>query len=210
MKKLFLIICLGASLVGNANAQEPNASVKIRTVNFKRCAEQSKIGKQEQVSFEAIKKQMETVLLDKEKALNEMAAKFEDVDFMDGLSTEAEVELKKKFRTQSQEFAQLQQQYVQALQQTNFKIIQKLSTAVAKAANEAAQKSKLDMVVNDEVAFFASPSLDVTNEVVVIMDQQFEKEAQNPEHQNQPATNASTKKDGKYPEQQQNQPVIKK
>lgn len=190
MKKLFCIMCLAAALMGNANAQEPNSSVKIRTVNFKKCAEQSKIGKQEQTSFEAIKKQMETVLLEKEKSLNEMAAKFEDVDFMDGLSSEAEVELKRKFRAQSQEFAQLQQQYVQALQQTNFKIIQKLSSAVAKAANEVAQKSKVDMVVNDEVAFFTAPSLDISSEVVTIMDLQFEREAKNPEQQNAPETKA--------------------
>lgn len=179
MKKVyFTIIFLITSLAAlNVQALESNAPAKVRTVNFKKCVEQSKVGKQEQASFEAIKKQMETVLVEKEKVLNEMAAKFEDPDFLDGLSAEAETELKRKFRALSQEFAQLQQQYVQALQQTNFKIVQKLTTAVSKAATEAAQKQKIDLVVNEEnAAFFVSPNLDISSDVVSIMDQHLEKE----------------------------------
>ena len=46
------------------------SSLRIAVVNFKKCVEQSKQGKQEQSSFEAMKKQMESVLAEKEKSLN--------------------------------------------------------------------------------------------------------------------------------------------
>lgn len=150
---------------------------KIRTVNFKACVEKSKLGKQEQATFEALKKQMENSLAEKEKALNEMAAKFEDPDYLDSLSADAETEIKRKFRHLNQEYTQLQSQYMQALQQTNFKVVQKLTENVTKAAAEVAKQESLDLILNDEGAFFSSPTLDVSPKVVVIMDQTFDKEA---------------------------------
>lgn len=177
-KKMIALALAMCCLVLQAQAAEPSPSpIKVRVVNFKKCAENSKLGKQEQTSFEAVKKQMENVLTEKEKVLNDMASKFEDPDYLDGLSPEAETEMKRKFRTLNQEYSQLQQQYIQALQQTNFKIVQKLSEAVSKAASVVAQQNRLDLVVNDETSFFAAPNLDISNEIITIMDQQLEKEA---------------------------------
>lgn len=156
------------------NQMTNNKPLNIRTVNFKKSVEQSKMGKQEQSSFDALKKQMESVLGEKEKTLNEMAAKFEDPDYLDSLSADTETELKRKFRSLSQEFSLLQNQYFQSLQQTNFKIVQKLTETVGKAANEVAKQKQYDFILNEEAAFFASPQLDVTSEVVVVMDRLFD------------------------------------
>ncbi|MFQ5729127.1 MAG: OmpH family outer membrane protein, partial [Waddliaceae bacterium] len=82
---------------------------KIGLVNFKACVEKSKFGKQEQDNFEALKKQMEGVLEEKEKTLSEISTKFNDPDYLDSLSSEAEAELKHKFRSLNQELAQHQQ-----------------------------------------------------------------------------------------------------
>lgn len=176
----FAALCIATA--ANAADARPanNNATKVRVVNFKRCAEQSKFGKQEQTSFEAVKKQMETVLTDKEKTLNDMAEKSEDPDYLDSLSPEAETEMKRKFRTLNQEYAQLQQQYIQALQQTNFKIVQKLSESVAKAANAVAQQMGVDLVLNDEVTFFVAPGLDISSEVIVMLDKLFDQEASKP------------------------------
>ncbi|MBA3957725.1 MAG: OmpH family outer membrane protein [Parachlamydiaceae bacterium] len=177
MKLYSMILTAAVLLIVPVTAAEAPANVKVRVVNFKKCAEHSKLGKQEQASFEAVKKQMETVLSEKEKILNEMATKFEDADFLDSLSPEAETEMKRKFRTLNQEYSQLQQQYIQALQQTNFKIVQKLSEGVAKAATTVAQQLKIDLILNDEFAFFAAPGLDVSNEIIAALDQIFDQEA---------------------------------
>lgn len=154
----------------------PTRQLKIAVVNFKTCVEKSKIGKQEQGTFEAMKKQMEAILADKEKSLNEMAGKLSDADYLDSLSPDAETELKRKFRAVSQELSQSQQQYLQTLQQANVKIIQKLAETIGKASQKVAKDLKLDYVLNEDGAFFYSPDLDVSNQVVVEMDVIYEKE----------------------------------
>lgn len=143
-------------------------------VNTKTIIEESKFGKQEQASFDSLRKQMENVLEEKEKELNEMANKFNDPDYLDTLSVEAETEIKRKFRTQSQEFQEKQNQFMQALQQANMKIMQQLGESIAKASAEIAKNMKLDAVFNYETTFFAQDTLDISGEVIKVMDKQFE------------------------------------
>lgn len=153
-----------------------NKPLKIAVVNFKTCVENSKMGKQEQANFESLKKQMEAVLEEKEKALNDMAAKFNDPDYLDSLSAEAETEIKRKFRAQSQELSANQNQYMQILQQTNMKVIQKLTESASEASKKYAQDNKIDLILNEE-SFYYSPDLDVSKEIIAMMDKQFDKEA---------------------------------
>jgi len=160
----------------NPSAPAANKQVRIGVVNFKQCVENSKLGKQEQGNFESLKKQMETVLADKEKTLNDMAEKFNDSDYLDSLSPEAETELKRKFRGLNQEISQQQQQYMQTLQQTNFKVIQKLNEQVTKAASAVAKQENLELVLNEEASFFYGPTLDISSKIIALLDSEFEKD----------------------------------
>lgn len=153
------------------------AAPKMGTINFKLCVEESKMGKQEQASFEAMKKQMENVVEEKEKVLNDLATKLNDPDQLDLMSPEAETELKRKFRALSQELNQIQQQYYQTLSQANMKIVQSLSETVTVAAEKVAKDLKLDLVLNDETCFYSNPSLDISPKIVAEMDQMFDKGA---------------------------------
>lgn len=166
-------LCSAANAPQSTEAATP---IKIRIVNFKSCVEQSKLGKQEQSAFEALKKQMESVLEEKEKALNEIATKFNDPDYLDSLSPEAETELKRKFRALNQEINQQQSQYYQALTQTNAKVVQKLNEIVTKMATEYAKKNNIDLVLSEE-NFYYSPDLDISSKIIAMMDEAFEKEA---------------------------------
>ena len=103
-------------------------------VNFATCITDSKMGKEEQSSFENLKKQMTAHLEDTEKQINELAAKFNDPDYMDGLSPEAEDELKNKIRTLNEELGRFQNQYYQVLNQANMKIMQSISTNINTAS----------------------------------------------------------------------------
>jgi outer membrane protein len=167
-----MLLCSAAEPAGtvatSSNAQ--NKTQKIAVVNFKTCVEKSKIGQKEQANFDSMKKQMESMLLEKEKALNEIATKFNDIDYLDSLSTDAEAELKNKFRTLNTEFNQTQNQFYQALSQTNMKIVQKLTDAITKAANDHAKKNQIDIVLNEDSSFFISPALDISSEIVKILD----------------------------------------
>jgi outer membrane protein len=177
-----LVLCAAAvavvpTTVEGASTAPTSRPLSIGFANFKTVVEQSKVGKQEQATFDGMKKQMESILSEKEKALNEMATKFNYVDYLDALSPEAETELKRKFRAQSQEYQQQQQQYYQSLQQANYKILEKLADAVAKAAKEVAKENKLDVIYNQEGAFYYAPEFDVSSLIVAKMDVLFEKEA---------------------------------
>lgn len=153
------------------------ADIKIGVVNFRKVVENSKQGKQQQATFEGMKSQMESLLQEKEKTLKEFATKLNDADYVDGLAPDAENELKFKYRSLSQEMAQAQQQFLQTLQQANVKIVQMLTEEVTKVASEVAQAQNLDLVLNEDSAFFAKSSLELSDKVIQKMNENFDREA---------------------------------
>lgn len=159
-------------------AFDQSKPLRIALVNFKTCVEKSKMGLKEQASFDAMKKQMEAILEEKEKALTEVATKFNDIDYLDSLSPDAEAELKRQFRTLNQEFSTQQGQFYQTLSQTNMLVVQKLTEAVTKACEEVAKNLKLDVILNEESCFFADGKIDISLKVVEVLDRMFEKESQ--------------------------------
>ena len=172
MKRKFiptLLIALGLSTAAFTAEAAPNFGI----VNFGTCVSDSKLGKQEQASFESLKKQMATLLEDTEKQLNELAAKFNDPEYLDGLSPEAEEELKNKFRTLNEELSRYQNQYYQVMNQANMRIVQTLSTSINAASEKVAKDKKLTMVVNKDAFFYYNPVLDVTTTVITEMDKNF-------------------------------------
>lgn len=150
-----------------SHPSDAQQSFKIGIVNTKKCLENSKLGKQEQANFEQMKKQMETVLQEKEKQLEEIESKLNDDDYMDSITDEVASELKRKKRTIRNEGMQLQSQYMQTLQQTNVKIIQKLTEVIAKASAQVAKEGVhgqlLDVIFTDEACTFYSPRLDISD-----------------------------------------------
>ena len=61
---------------------------------------------------------MASLLEDTEKQINELATKFNDPEFLDALSPEAEEELKNKFRSLNEDLNRYQNQYYQVLNQS--------------------------------------------------------------------------------------------
>lgn len=170
----FLFTALVASLVAMAPEAE---AAGYGFVNFKEIIEKSKLGKQEQATFDALKTQMEKVLQEKDKELSELAAKFNDPDYMDSLSPEAENELKHKLRLLSQELEGRQQQFVQALQNAQAKIMQKIAESVVKSSEKIAKDKQLDAVFNQDAAFWSSNN--ISADVIKEMDLNFQPENKN-------------------------------
>lgn len=167
----------------SADAAIPSSKqqgVRIGVVNTKKCLEDSKLGKQEQANFEKMKNQMQSTLQEKEKTLEEIESKLNDEDYMDSISTETELELKRKKRAISNEGRQLQGQYMEMLQHANMKIIQKLTEAIAKASQQVASESTgagaIDVIMTDEACTYYMPSLDVSDRVIAKMDLLFDAE----------------------------------
>lgn len=171
------------SASNSMNVAAPNQnfqSLRIGIVNTKKCLEESKLGKLEQANFEKMKQQMESVLQEKEKALEEIESKLNDDDYMDSISDDAASELKRKKRNIRNDGMQLQNQYMQSLQQANVKIIQKLTETIAKAsaqvAKDASNGQPIDVIFTDEACTFYSPHLDVSDRVVIKMNSIFDAE----------------------------------
>lgn len=171
-----------------AQQQQPNyaqnqnsaQSLRIGTVNTKKCLEESKLGKQEQSNFEKMKQQMESVLQEKERELEDVESKLNDDDYMDSISDEAASELKRKRRSIRSDGAQLQSQYMQTLQQANMKIIQKLTDYIAKASAAVAKDSssgpQIDIIFTDEASTYYTPRLDVSDRVIAKMNMMYDTE----------------------------------
>ncbi len=173
-RKLLLVTAclLGLTTMGRVSAAEPKQSIGI--VNFANCVTDSKMGKQEQASFETMKKQMGKSLEELEKQIGEISAKFNDQEYLESLNPKAEEELKTKFRTMNEELAKNQNQFYQLLNQANMRIIQMIQGQINTAAEKIAKDKKLTMVVNKEAVFFYSPTLDITQDVIVEMDHMFD------------------------------------
>jgi len=168
-RHFFLSLLAATGLTSGAFAADTTMGI----VNFASCVSDSKLGKQEQNSFESLKKQMSSLLEDTEKQLQELATKFQDQEFLDGLSPEAEAEMKNKFEALNQDLQRYQNQYYQVMNQANMRVIQSLNGAISQAAEKVAKDKKLGMVVNKEACFFYLPGLDITADVIAEMDKTF-------------------------------------
>lgn len=177
MKKILLSTCFAVCLAVGLQAVDS----KIAVVDFKNCVENSKLGKSEQSNFEALKKQMETVLEDREKQMQDIMGKLNDLDYLDSISQEAEHELKRKAKQFQQEAGQQQQQFYQALQQANYKIVQDVSQEIQKASKVVAKKKNLDLILNSEVTFYSGQSLDISKDVIKEMDMNYDATAEDRE-----------------------------
>lgn len=178
MKNKFVLVLL-ASLGLSAGAFAANAAntqSSIGVANFTTCIQDSKYGKKEQESFEALKKQMATLLEDTEKQLREISAKFNDAEYLDGLSPDAEEELKVKFGTLNQELARYREQYYQVLNQANMRIMESMNTHISAASEKVQKDKKLDAIANKQAFFSINNHLDVTALVIKEMDKQFEED----------------------------------
>ncbi len=174
MKKFGTILAVAALALCAGKLAAADLSVGL--VNFKVCVEKSKQGQQEKNAFEAMKNQMTSTLEKTDKELEAIAKKLEDQDYMDGLSPTAEEELKLKFQSLSQDFSRYQNQYYQLLNQANYKMLQTMHDEVSVAAEKVRAAKKLSLILSEESTFAYSPSLDYTQDVIKVMDKQFEAE----------------------------------
>jgi outer membrane protein len=171
MKTRHLFVVLVAVACGLAAAPATTtAAPKVGLVNFKKIIELSSLGKQEQEMYENMKKQIEKVLTDKEKEFNDLTKKLQDEDFKESQSADALKKMQDNYRQLGQELAQGQSQYYQAMQQANYRILQRVAEVVAKASETVAGTKGLDLVLNDDNAFYHAASLDITQDVISEMD----------------------------------------
>lgn len=173
-KKFFSAALLATFVAGSAIAAENTLT---GVVNFTTCITDSKCGKKEQESLESLRKQLSSIMENTEKELKELAAKFEDTEYLDSLSPKAEEELKMRFQALQEELGRSQNQFYQVLNHANYQMVQKVSNSISVAAKQVAEKNKIDYIINKEACFYIRPDLDVTVQVISEMDRKFDLDA---------------------------------
>ncbi len=183
IKRFISIVILLLAFSTSAFAIDTRPFIGI--VNFMTCITDSKYGKNEQEQLENIKKQWSSLIEETEKELNEITSKFDDQDYLDSLSPEAEEQLKVKQQTLNQDLMKYQNQLYQILNQANYFFIQKMSNNISKASEVIAQDKKLDIVLNKEACFYNNPKIDITDLVIKEMDKNFDKEKETAKNETQ-------------------------
>jgi outer membrane protein len=172
MKKRYLVTAFIL-----AGLQLCAAEQKVGIVNMENIFMETKLGKQEQASFETMRKQFASLLEDTEKQLRDLHEKLSDKDTLDGLSPEAEAEMKNTFAQKNDEMGRYQQQYSQFLQQGQHRLMQSIFGGITQASEKLAAAKGYTMILNKQMCFYSAPTLDVTADMVKEMDKNFEDEA---------------------------------
>lgn len=168
MKKLLTALTLSlASFSLSAN------EVKVGVVNFNQCITDSKLGKQEQASFEAVRKQFINLIEDTDKQIKDLSAKLENPDYLNAITPEAEAEIKQKLNVLNEDMARYNQQYYQVFNQGQYKLAQTIFDSIKTASETVAAKQNLSMIINKEACFFNIPTLDLTSSVIAEMDKNY-------------------------------------
>lgn len=171
MKKIkFLLIALATITFAKDN------SISIGIVNFAKCITDSQIGKNEQKNLENVKTQWDTLINETNEDLANINSKLENPEYLEGISPQTEEEMKMKKEMLTKDLKKYESQLYQVLNQTQFAIVQKMSTQINKASEELAKKNNLKIILNAETCFYNIASLDITNDVIKILDANFEKE----------------------------------
>lgn len=162
----------------SATSFSSQQSLKVGVINTRRCMEEAKASKHERTNLEKMKSQMESVLKDKEKAIQSIQSKLQDEDYMDSLSDEAERELKHKRKTLMEEGMELNKQFVDTLENANMKIVQSLIEQISKICKEIAvdPTQPLDIIFTSEACTYYGEQLDITDRVLAKLDARFDAE----------------------------------
>lgn len=151
---------------------------RIGVLNTRKCLEESKASKQERVNLDKMKTQMESVLKDKEKAIQGIQSKLQDEDYMDSISEDAERELKHKRKVLMEEGMELNKQFVETLENANMKIVASLVEQITKISKEIAQDpaQPLDLILTNEACTYFNDKMDITSKVLAKLDSIFDAE----------------------------------
>ena len=174
LHKLFIAAIASSSLCWSASLPaDESTQYSVGVVNFRKCAESSKQGKEEIAALEETKKQISKFRDGKVEELESIVAKLQDPDFIDSIAEEEESKLKERFQHLNQELSQFENQYFQMLHQASAEFEKSISVSINEASKSVANDQGLSLIVRNDICSFYGDSLDVTNEVVAIMDNDF-------------------------------------
>lgn len=151
----------------------PVDAADLGVVDAMRCLKDTKQGQEQEAKVKALQDKMVKVLKDKETSLNELAQKFTP-EYLDSISDDEEAQMKEKFQTMGRELQSYESNYYQTMQRAQKTMQQTMVESIKDATAEIAKKRGLSHVINDDFLLFYEDSLDVTDEVITLMNDTYE------------------------------------
>lgn len=168
--------CAALPTYAASESEGSSKAFQLGVVNFKTCAENSKIGKQEQNAIEAMHKQLVGNLEKMEKEFVELNNKLQDPDFRDSLSPEAEGQLSQQRQKLADDLASGRNQFYQMMNQAQYKLMQVMGMHISRASQIVAKREALDMVVTEDACFYFTPTRNLTTQIITEMDRLYDEE----------------------------------
>lgn len=176
MKKHFILSLVAALGLASTGFAANNTAASAGVLNSATCVTESKYGKQEQQTIESIKGQYDQLIEDRKVKLKEVTDNLSNPDYMDALSQEAEDELRAEESALNEELMRYENFFIQTMQQAQMRLWQNVYSHINTASSEVAKKKDLNMIVNKDMCFFHGDKLDITEDVIKVMDSNFDKE----------------------------------
>jgi outer membrane protein len=174
---ILLFTVLSTSLIATEVKNSSLGKAGFRVVNTRDCFINSKLGKQEQQAFEALKNQKTALIDETSKKLNEIADKLSNPELLESMSPKEEQNLKSLYEQLSQDLNQLHNESYQVLYQADMRINQTLQNNIDESLKEI-EKEGTYVILKSDACHYYSPELDVTDKVIKKLDEKFEKTKQ--------------------------------
>jgi len=166
-------LILAGSTIVPLSAKEKTASPAYGFAKYEFCITNSLQGKKERETLEKQHGEISKILKDLETQIHETERKRTDLDYLDTLSPQAIDELTTLHSHQIEEFRMTQGKFSQVLQQLQQQSMSIIQEQIKQAAAKVAIENQLDAVLSAEATFFAREDLDVTTQVIKVMDENF-------------------------------------
>ena len=165
---LALAACIlsGTSLIAVTPETQQAPSPSYGIVNFNACLTDSKQGIKSRQTMEALNNKLVQSLGEIDKQLADIDSKLNDQNYRDGLSPQADEQLRQSHDKLTQERDAMRSSFSQQFSQTQMSLFQDLMDQVAVASKTIAQKKNLQVVFSGESVTYYDPTLDVTPEIV--------------------------------------------
>lgn len=171
------ILLISVALCAFTKAQ--NIPTKIGVVNFSTCITESKYGKEEQKNLENIKNQWSSLIEESQKELKDVSKKLENQEYLEGISPEAEEDLRLKYQTLMSDLSKYQNQLYQIMNQAQYFFIQKMSSHITKASEAFSKEKNYSLILNKEASFYNDTSMEITPQIIKTLDKNHSMEAKN-------------------------------
>ncbi len=167
-----LVACSLSSFmhIGSLAAADAKTTGSIGVVNAQPCFTESKPALKTQQLIDSLVEKTNEAIKEFDKKVAEFDAKLNDQHYRDGLTPEADKQLKQGYEKALQDRDTARHQLQQQHSQTHVSLVQDLIAQVNQASEKVAKSKNLTVILSSDAITYFDPSIDQTNEIMKELD----------------------------------------